>query len=184
MNNTAPADQSIPAALLGSGRALSEGSFQKPVGGTFQEQLRAADPRETVVIGCIDYRDQEVSGYHLTAAGARVHEPMLEDLQLILHHKQFLVLQGHTDCAKTRSENPRRPEESDEGYRRRIDKATVTRLWRDATKLIALPIVREAMEEGLRFCVALHDVRLGQKVYFEQETKSLMARHNQTRLAA
>ncbi len=146
-----------------------------PKGGQFREKVLASAPSDVIKITCIDWRGGDRGAYLLTSAGAVVHSAMVEDLGLVLAGKKALLLQGHSDCAKSKAECPRFSGETDSHYAKRVDEWSLVRLWRNAGRLLDVPEVQRAiLEDGLKFCVAFHDVARNKVKFFERETAELL----------
>lgn len=141
----------------------------------FGAELLAAQAKDIVVISCIDYRESGRHGFLLTSAGNIPHPSLIEDLHLVLPNKKFLVLQGHSDCAKSMREvGPQKEGEPDTLYKGRVDLHTLKRLWRDAERLLSDPDVKDAVRNGMRFCAAFRDVTRGETVYLEDRSRELV----------
>lgn len=148
------------------------------------ERLGRTPSHQVLKITCIDWREGGRGAYLLTSAGAAVHQQLIRDLELVLSGKKILLLQGHSDCAKSKAECPRREGETAERYARRVDDWTILRLWRGAGALLEVPAIREAItHRGLELCVAFNDLSRQQVRYFERETEMLV-RSKLSRLAA
>jgi len=139
--------------------------------------LMEVTPRsETIAISCVDYREKGREGYLLTSAGAVPHDHLMDDLHLILPGKRLLLLRGHTDCAKSKAQVARIEDEPEADYSTRVEAQTMKRLWAAAETLLGDDAVKNAMNDGLKFCVALYDVLRSETIYFERESAELAQR--------
>jgi len=167
----------LPVADVG---ALRPEDRRAPI----EERISRTPPQQIVKITCMDWREGDRGAYLLTSVGAVVHAHLVGDLELVLTGKKIILLQGHSDCAKSKAECPRKEGEHPEDYARRVDDWTILRLWRSAGALLEIPSIREAMmNQGLELCVAFNDLSRQRVRYFERESAELV-RSKLSRLAA
>ena len=122
----------------------------------------------------MDLRELPRHGYTLSCAGAIPHEEIRAGLELVLPSTKLLLLRGHTDCAKSKAETARYPDESANAYAARVEARTLERLWEGAVTLLSDRAVAKAIEDGMVFCMALLDVETRQVEYFERQSNELV----------
>ena len=98
----------------------------------------------------------------------------MDDLHLVLKEKKALILRCHTDCAKSKAELPRGERENDIEYSERLERHTLSRMWRDAQVLLRDPEVADAIRGGMVFSMARFNTTNGEAEYFQRESNRLV----------
>lgn len=134
-------------------------------------------PKDIVYVTCVDCREIGREGFLFTSAGNIPHAQMLEDIHLVLSGKKLIVLQCHTDCAKSKFECPREDHEPLDVYKERLEEHTLARTWRSAQFLLEDSAIMNGILNGMKFMVARHNVETDKVEYFERETSELIFRN-------
>lgn len=138
------------------------------------EIFRGLRAQDIVYVTCVDCREIGREGFLFTSAGNIPHPQMLEDIHLVLSGKKLMVLQCHTDCAKSKYECPREDHEPLDIYKARLEEHTLARTWKSAQFLLEDSAIINGILNGMKFIVARHNVETDKVEYFERETSELV----------